>query len=76
MVNKRLHMLTFVLLIVGGLNWLLEVFGYGIGSWGLPEMLVTIVYVLVGLSAVYELVVHKHTCKLCSSGSGGNTPTM
>lgn len=60
-------MLTWVLLVVGGLNWLLAVFGYDIGSWGvLPAMLVKLVYLLVGLSALYELFTHKKNCKMCS----------
>ena len=63
-----MHKLTFTLLIIGGLNWLLEAFGYGIGSWGLPSTLVTIVYVLVGLSAIYEIVAHKSNCKDCQAG--------
>ncbi len=64
---KTLHMVAFVLLIVGGLNWLLEVFGWAIGGWGLPEMLVKIVYVLVGLAAILEVFTHKSNCKCCET---------
>ena len=60
-----MHKVTFTLLIVGGLNWLLEAFGWGIGQF-LPPVLAQTVYVIVGLSAVYELVTHKKTCKMCS----------
>jgi len=68
--NKKLHMVAFTLLVVGGLNWLLEAFGYNLvnmilGSWPALERLV---YILVGLSAVYELLTHKHSCKHCSAG--------
>ena len=64
-------MVTFALLVVGGLNWLLEAFNYNLvemllGKW--PSV-VMIVYVLVGLSAVYEAVTHKQNCKNCSAGS-------
>lgn len=67
---KGLHMVAWVLVIVGGLNWLLEAFGYGLGGWGLPAMLVKVVYILVGLSALYELFTHKSTCKACGTGGG------
>jgi len=64
---KNLHMVTFMLLVIGGLNWGLEIFGVGIGSWGLPGALVNIIYALVGLSAIYELVTHKNNCKTCGN---------
>lgn len=61
------HSVSFILLIVGGLNWLLvgafdvnvveKVFGMGTYS--------TIVYVLVGLAALYELLTHKGNCSMC-----------
>ena len=64
---NNLHKVAFVLLIVGGLNWLLTAFGWNVvemilGSW--PSV-VTIVYVLVGLSAIYEIAVHKKLCRDC-----------
>lgn len=67
---KSLHMVTFILLVVGGLNWGLYAFDFNLvekllGSWPTVEM---IVYVLVGLSAVFEIVTHKSNCKECSSG--------
>ena len=64
----KLHMVTFILLIVGGLNWLLlGVFGWEVGSFlgGMDSGLSRLVYVLVGLSAVYELVMHKKHCREC-----------
>lgn len=66
-----LHKVTFILLVVGGLNWLLEVFGWAISSWGLPMIVVQIVYVLVGLSAIVEVVTHKGNCKCCESKPAG-----
>ena len=63
---KSLHMVAFILLVVGGLNWLL----IGLFDWGvamvLGDSLAKVVYVLVGLSAVYELFTHKGMCKACS----------
>lgn len=63
-----MHKLTFCLLIIGGLNWLLV----GLAGWdvgmlfgGQMALVSRIIYVLVGLSAVYEVVMHKKTCKDC-----------
>lgn len=60
-------MVAFILLIVGGLNWGLSAFGMNLvnmllGSWPMVER---IVYLLVGASAVYELITHKDNCKEC-----------
>lgn len=71
----NLHKVTFLLLVIGGLNWLLEVFGWGIGQW-LPMRVEQLVYILVGLSAIYEVVGHKKLCKECgakSSSMGGQS---
>ena len=62
-----MHKVTFTLLVIGGLNWLLEAFGWGIGQY-LPGTVAMVVYVLVGLSAIYELVMHKKQCRMCSPG--------
>ena len=73
---KSLHMVTFILLVIGGLNWLLVAFGWNlvemIGNATVP-IIATIIYVLVGLSAIYEVVTHKKNCKECGEGapSGG-----
>lgn len=69
---KYLHMVTFILVIVGGLNWGLTAVGYNVvnmilGSWPAVENLV---YILVGLSAVYLVVDHKKSCKMCAAGTG------
>lgn len=60
----NLHKITFLLLVIGGLNWLLEVFGWGVGQW-LPMRVEQLVYVLVGLSAIYEIVSHPKLCTEC-----------
>lgn len=66
----KFHKIAFILLIVGGLNWLLV----GLFAWDVGEIfggqmatISRIVYVLVGLSALYELFSHKKTCKACDS---------
>ncbi len=67
---KFLHSVSFILLIVGGLNWLaFGLFKWQIGDlFGGGEMTVSrIIYVLVGLATVWILVNHKKDCKWCSS---------
>ena len=63
---KMLHMVAFVLVIIGGLNWLWVglLGGMGVGDF-LGASLAQAVYVLVGLSAVYLIVFHKKDCKMC-----------
>ncbi len=67
---KSLHTLSFILLVVGGLNWLLVgLFDWNLvttllGSW---PVLVKIVYVLVGISAIVEIFGHKSNCKSCEA---------
>jgi hypothetical protein len=65
---KALHVIAFVLVIIGGLNWGLFALGYPLVSWllgGWP-MVEKTVYILVGLSAIYLAVAHKGDCKMCS----------
>jgi hypothetical protein len=67
-----MHKITFLLVIIGGLNWLL----FGLTNWdigslfgGMSSIIAKIIYVLVGLSAIYEIVTHKQNCKACSAGN-------
>jgi uncharacterized protein len=67
--NKTVHMVSFVLLVVGGLNWgLIALFDLNLVDMvlgGMP-MIAKLVYILVGLAAVYELFTHKKHCTMCS----------
>ncbi len=74
---KALHMISFILLVIGGLNWLLV----GALQWeigmlfgGQDAFVSRVIYVLVGLSAVYLMFCHKRECKHCevSSSSGAS----
>ncbi|KND47835.1 MAG: hypothetical protein AB201_02900 [Parcubacteria bacterium C7867-006] len=69
---KSLHKIAFVLLVIGGLNWLLVAFGYNLvdSLLGTGSTLSMLVYIIVGLSAVYEAVTHKKNCKNCNPGGG------
>lgn len=66
---KSLHKVTFILLVIGGLNWLLTAFGYNVVAM-LGSTVAMLVYILVGLSAIYEVATHKQNCKNCSAGTG------
>ena len=72
---KALHMIAFILLVIGGLNWGLVGLGWLVGGsdWNVVHMILGssqtlegIVYVLVGLSAVWLGITHKSDCKTCS----------
>lgn len=70
--SKSLHMLTFTLLAIGGLNWLLlAIFNWEVGQLfgGMDATISRVIYILVGLSAIYELATHGKKCKLCKPGS-------
>ncbi len=67
---KNLHSLTFILLVIGGLNWLLV----GLFNWDISQLLggmdswiSRLIYILVGLSAIYEIAMHKAMCKNCDN---------
>ncbi len=63
------HKIAFILVIIGGLNWLLEAFNLGLGNW-ISGSIMQIVYILVGLSALYLIFTHKSSCKACEKGGG------
>ena len=79
---KALHMVAFILAVVGGLHWgLVGLSGFIGGNWNIVNLILGswpavewLVYVLVGLSAIYLLVTHKKDCRMCSSGM--SSPTM
>jgi hypothetical protein len=73
---KTLHYITFTLLIIGGLNWLLVgLFSWDIGQifGGQIALISQIIYVLVGLSAIYQISTHKKDCKICSMSASSST---
>lgn len=68
---KVLHIIAFILLIVGGLNWGLTAFNYNVVEMilGAGSTVTRAVYVLVALSAIYMAVSHKGDCKSCEVGA-------
>lgn len=65
---KVLHMIAFILLVIGGLNWgLVGLFKYNLveSIFGMDSTLTMLIYILVGISALYIGVTHKGDCKIC-----------
>lgn len=66
---KVLHMVAFLLVIVGAVNWGLV----GLANFNIVDLLLggvgltKIVYILVGLSGVYLVATHKGDCNVCGS---------
>lgn len=71
---KSIHFFAYLIIIVGGLNWLLfGLFQWDIGNiFGGPGSVISrALYIIVGLAAVYELATHKGRRKECSATMGG-----
>ena len=67
-----LHKIAFILLFVGGVNWgLVGLFDLDLvqSIFGGAPLVADIVYVLVGLSALFMLL--KKKCKACHVSGGG-----
>lgn len=66
---KWLHVIAFLLVLIGALNWgLIGLFNMNLVTTlvGSSPALEQAVYVLVGLSALYVGITHKGECKVCS----------
>jgi uncharacterized membrane protein YuzA (DUF378 family) len=80
---KATHVISFILLVIGGLNW--GLIGLGIwfgGNWNLVNqifgswpMVESTIYVLVGLATIVLIATHKKSCKNCQA-SPSTAPTM
>lgn len=75
---KVIHIVAWILIIIGALNWGLVGIGMFAGSnWNVVNLLIGswspqlewLIYILVGLSCVWELVMHRKTCKVYSAGA-------
>lgn len=76
---KFIHVLAFILVIIGGLNWLLVgLFQWDVGSLfgGMDASISRIIYVLVGLSAIVLLASHKKDCRCCSTQPAAGSAPM
>jgi uncharacterized membrane protein YuzA (DUF378 family) len=75
---KALHIIAFILIVVGGLNWgLVGAFHFNLVHAILGSMmwLENLVYILVGLSAILEAVSHKKNCRTCGMSSAPSAPS-
>jgi uncharacterized membrane protein YuzA (DUF378 family) len=73
-IMKALHMVAFGLLVVGGLNWgVYAVTGWEIGTLfgGMDALVSKVIYILVGVAAVYIAATHKSTCTNCEGRPAG-----
>lgn len=64
-----LHMIAFTLLVIGGVNWgLVGLFRLNLVNslFGTSPGLEQVVYILVGVSAVYIFATHMNDCKTCT----------
>ena len=74
---KGLHSIAFVLVIIGGINWgLIGIGGFLGQELNVVHMILSfspqlewLVYVLVGVSAVYLVTSHKKDCRYCGTQS-------
>jgi len=67
-----MHKVTFILLVVGGINWLLVGaidWDVGLLFGGMDAVVSRVIYVLIGLAALYEVFTHKSSCKACDKGT-------
>lgn len=65
---KILHILTFSLLLIGGLNWgLFALTGWDVSVWlgGMTSQWAKILYLAVGISSVVVIATHGKDCKMC-----------
>ena len=74
---KALHVIGFILVVIGGLNWGLIGLGWlaGGADWNVVHMILgqwmsleAVVYVLVGLSAIWLGIGHGKDCRMCKAG--------
>ena len=73
---KALHIISFLVLVVGGINLLaLGLFGWELGSLfgGQDALASRVIYIVIGVAAVYELFAHKTRCKDCSVSERGDS---
>ncbi len=67
---RNSYTISFWLVVIGGLNWLLVgLFNWDLGVLfgGQGAVISKIIYILVGLAALYLLFYHKDCCSKCKS---------
>jgi uncharacterized protein len=66
---KVVHIIAFILLVIGGLNWLLVAFNWNLVTaiFGVGSTPTDAIYILIGLAAIWEAVMHAKQCKMCTA---------
>ena len=80
---KATHCISFILLVIGGLNWGLVGLGMWFGgNWNVVQLILgsipwleALIYVLVGISALVLIFTHKKDCKCCKADASA-APAM
>jgi uncharacterized membrane protein YuzA (DUF378 family) len=76
--KSPLHKIAWILLLIGGLNWLVYgLFSTDLGAWlgGMTSVVARVIYILVGLSALYLLFAKMGSkSDMGSSDMGMNKP--
>ena len=64
---KTVHIVSFILLAIGGLNWLLVAFGWNAvdSVFGVGSVVSKAIYIIVGLAALEEIFTHGKNCRTC-----------
>jgi uncharacterized membrane protein YuzA (DUF378 family) len=71
-----MHKLTYLLMVIGGLNWLLYgIFENALGMGWLDHGIWRIVFIIVGLATIADMMMHKKMCKGCCA-KGGHSASM
>lgn len=76
-IMKNLHAIAFILVIIGGFNWLLVgLIGWDVGSLlgGQGAFFSKVIYILVGLSALYLVFTNKSDVKAAEPMSAPSNP--
>lgn len=74
-----MHKTSYALVIVGALNWgLVALFDFNLvsaifGSWPAVEKLI---YIVIGLAALWEAMIHMTYCKYCMMEMGSGNEMM
>ncbi|HLB60157.1 MAG TPA: DUF378 domain-containing protein [Patescibacteria group bacterium] len=67
--KKELHIFAFTLAMIGAVNWgLIGLFDFNLVTrifGGYPSF-VSLIYLLVGVSAIYLIATHASNCMLCT----------
>ena len=71
---KPLHLIANTLVWIGALNWgVWAITGWEVGQLfgGMDASVSKVIYVLVGLSALYTIYEHKKICRYCGKEQAG-----